>query len=253
MLTFLTAGQDALALIGRAVLPVLFPFFVITGLIINLANTSNKFVVAGLAYLSGYPNGSRLTKILYEQGRLSQAEAQHLTVLTSTPSPIFAIATVGTLFLQSTLLGIVIFTCAVLGAIINSWLWRPSANSARFTPMSSQPKARPNFLTAFNQAMRNATAAIINVCGVVLFFFVLSKLLHLPTFFAGLLEMTTGVAATLNPLLIEFFLCFGGLSIAIQNLLFAESFQLRFGFYLGYKLTHALIACGLLGICLLFL
>lgn len=252
LLTFLAAGQAALDLIGRAVLPVLFPFFVITGLIINLTNTSNKFVVAGLAYLSGYPNGTRLTKLLYDKGLITPAAAQHLSVLTSTPSPIFVVATVGTIFLQNTLLGIVIFLCAVLGAVINSWLWRPPRTTQHLVAVTTKTTTRPNFFAAFNQAMANATAAIINVCGVVLFFFVLTKLLHLPVFLTGLLEMTTGVAATLNPLLIEFFVCFGGLSVAIQNLLFAESFHLKFSTYLGYKLTHAVIACGLLAGCLFF-
>lgn len=250
--TFLAAGQEALGLIGRAVLPVLFPFFVLTTLILNLSRTNNKYVVAGLAYFSGYPNGTRLAKLLYERGDLTAAAARHLSILTSTPSPIFIIATVGTIFLQSTRTGLAIFFCAVGGAIINSLIWRPGQTTP--SPITNLPKPPPppSFLKAFNDAVYSATSAIINVCGIILFFFILTKLLHLPAALAGLLEMTTGVAQTTNPLLIQFLVCFGGLSVAVQNLLFAESFHLKFGYYLAYKFTHGVLACGLLTLYLLF-
>lgn len=252
--TFLAAGQTGLALIGRAVLPVLFPFFVLTTLILNLTNSHNRWVVAGLAYFSGYPNGTRMTKNLYDQGVISAPEARHLCVLTSTPSPIFLIATVGTLFLQNTGYGILLFFCAVVAAIINGWLWRShqETNPSNIVTNTS-PASRVPFFTAFSQAFTSATSAVLNVCGVVLFFYILAQMLHLPAWLAGLLEMTTGVAATTNLLLIEFIVCLGGLSVALQNFLFTDGMQMKFVYYLGYKLTHAIIACGLLSVCLCFL
>lgn len=251
--TFLAAGQAGLALIGRAVLPVLFPFFVLTTLILNLTPTRNKWVVAGLAYISGYPNGTRMTKSLYDQGVIDAREARHLCVLTSTPSPFFLIASVGTLFLQNTGYGILIFICAVAAAIINGFLWRPAKPTDHPVTTYHQPAKRLPFFAAFSQALSSATSAILNVCGVVLFFYILAQMLHLPAWLAGILEMTTGVAGTANLLLIEFLVCLGGLSVALQNFLFTDGLQLKFGYYLSYKLTHAIIACGLLAVCLFFL
>ena len=251
--TFLAAGQAGLALIGRAVLPVLFPFFVLTTLLLNLIPTHNKWVVAGLAYISGYPNGTRMTKSLYDQGVIDAPTARHLCVLTSTPSPFFLIATVGTLFLQNTWHGLLIFLCAVVAAIINGWLWRPSKPTGQPVVTCHQPTQHLPFFTAFSQALASATSAILNVCGVVLFFYILAQMLHLPAWLAGLLEMTTGVAGTTNLLLIEFLVCLGGLSVALQNFLFTDGLQIKFGYYLSYKLTHAIIACGLLAVCLFFL
>lgn len=250
--TFLAAGQAGLALIGRAVLPVLFPFFVLTSLILNLTPTRNRWLIAGLAYFSGYPNGTRLTKNLYDQGLLSVREAHHLCILTSTPSPFFLIATVGTLFLQNTGYGFLIFICAVIAAIINAWLWRPAPHHEQAVSPTTPLSPRMSFFTAFSQALTSATSAILNVCGVILFFYILAQMLHLPAWLAGILEMTTGVAGTTNLLLIEFLVCLGGLSVALQNFLFTDKLQIKFGYYLGYKLTHAVIACGLLAICLFF-
>lgn len=246
---FLAAGQAGLVLLGRAVLPVLFPFFVLTSLILQLVPVKRPWVVAGLAYLSGYPNGARLTKELYEQKIITTAEARHLAIITATPSPFFLIATVGTLFLGDTGLGVIIFLCAVVAALINGWLWR-----TQFTPhnknqiVTTLPTKPTKFLSALNQALSTSTSAILNVCGVVLFFYLLAQLLHLPPFLAGILEMTTGVASTTNPFFIEFFVCFGGLSVAMQNLLFMHHWQSSMWHYFAYKLTHAILACGLFSI-----
>ena len=196
----LNAGQSGLALLGRAVLPVLFPFFVLTSLIINLIPTKHLWVTILISHLSGYPNGTRLAKTLHEQHRITTATAQHLTVLTSTPSPMFVIATVGTLFLGSAQCGVLLFICAVGGALLNGLVWRPTKHQLTQPIQSILPP--PNLLSTFNQALNSSTSAILNVCGVVFFFYFIAQILHLPVFLSGLLEMTTGTAATRNLILI---------------------------------------------------
>lgn len=252
---FLTAGQDGLQLIATAVLPVLFPFFVLTTLILNLTTTTHPWLVTLLAYLSGYPNGARLTQNLFLQQRINIKQAQQLAIITSTPSPIFVIATAGTLFLKDLKLGCAIFICTIIAALINGWIWRLTETptpTQQITPCLHAHKER-QFSKAFGDALSSATSAIINVCGVVLFFYICARLLKLPPILAGILEMTTGVAATLNPVLIQFFVAFGGLSVAMQQQIFMQTYQVKFSTYLGYKITHGVLACALLSIYLLFL
>ncbi len=245
---FLTIGQDGLHLIATAVLPVLFPFFVLTSLILDLTQTTKSWTVCLLAYCSGYPNGARLTQNLYTQKRINLCQAQQLLIMTSTPSPFFVIATVGMVFLKNIKLGCIIFLCTVISALINGWLWRPRYNSNFAQQTIPMPKTPGNFFTLFSNALSSATTAIINVCGVVLFFYIVTHLLRLPTFLSGLLEMTTGVAATTNPFLVQFFVTFGGISVAMQQQIFMQNFHFKFYTYLAYKLTHAILACGLLSL-----
>lgn len=253
--SFLTAGQDGLRLIATAVLPVLFPFFVLTTLILNLTVTKRTWLVIVLAYCSGYPNGARLTQNLYQKQRLNLAQAQQLAVITSTPSPVFVIATAGTIFLQDTKLGCVIFVCAIGAALINGLIWNFNPVKVKNTNciMTTANSRPPHFFQAFSDALSNATTSIINVCGVVLFFYICTRLFSFPPYLTGLLEMTTGVAGTVNPLLIQFFVTFGGLSVAMQQQIFMQSFQIKFQTYLAYKMTHAILACALLSLYLLFL
>ena len=248
---FLTVGQDGLQLIATAVLPVLFPFFVLTSLILNLSNGSKPWLVCLLAYCSGYPNGARLTQDLYLQHRIDLPTAKRLLVATSTPSPMFVIATAGLVFLHDLKLGCMIFLCTVVGAMINGWLWAPPHTQAPIIAVNT--RAPKNCFTAFTTALTSATNAIVNVCGVVLFFYIFTQTLHLPVWLAGVLEMTTGAAATASPLLIQFFVSFGGLSVAMQQQLFMQNFHIKFSTYCAYKLTHAILACGLLAVVLLFL
>lgn len=252
--TFLSAGQDGLSLIATAILPVLFPFFVITSLILNLTNTTKPWFVIILAYCSGYPNGVRLTQNLYLKKRIDLNQAKNLAIVTSTPSPIFVIATAGSVFLKDVTLGCVIFCCSIFAALINGWLWHQKNNSQATTPyLLNKTHSSLNFFQALSDALTNATTAIVNVCGVVLFFYILTRLLCLPAFLSGLLEMTTGVSQTLNPFLIQFFVTFGGFSIAMQQQLFMQHFQIKLGTYLLYKITHAVLACALLSVYFLFL
>lgn len=252
---FLAVGQDGLHLIGTAVLPVLFPFFVLTSLILNLSSVSRPWLVAILAYCSGYPNGARLTQDLYTQHRIDLPTAKRLLIATATPSPMFVIATAGMVFLHDIKLGCIIFLCAVISAILNAWLWSPKSST---TPVSlRQPPfvwhAHQPFFTAFSNALSSATRAIINVSGVVLFFYIFTHTLHFPVLIGGLLEMTTGTAATVNPFLVQFFVTFGGLSVAMQQQLFMQEFHINLRFYCAYKLSHGILACGLLATYLLFL
>ncbi len=250
---FLIAGQDGLRIIATAVLPVLFPFFVLTSLILNLTNTTRPWLIALLAYCSGYPNGARLTHDLYQQKRITLTQAQQLLITTATPSPVFVIATAGMVFLNNLKLGCIIFLCAVISAIGNGWLWRQSRTEQQLSTTLIKSKRTQSFFTIFSTSLTSATSAIINVCGVVLFFYIATHSLCLPTILAGLLEMTTGVATTTNPYLIQLFVTFGGLSVAMQQQVFMQDLQIKFRTYLAYKITHSILACGLLALFLLFL
>lgn len=252
---FLVIGQDGLHLIATAVLPVLFPFFVLTSLILNLTTTTHPWLIVLLSFCSGYPNGARLTQNLYQEKRITLLQAKQLSIITSTPSPVFVIATAGTIFLQDTKLGCIIFLCAVISALFNGYIWTYKTNpqTTKTITTVTPTKQQRSFFTAFSNALTSATTSIINVCGVILFFYICVHLLLLPPFLAGLVEMTTGVAGTTNPFLVQIFVTFGGFSVAMQQQIFMQKFQIKLTTYIIYKTTQTILACALLSLYLLFL
>jgi hypothetical protein len=264
--TFITAGQAGLILISRAVLPILFPFFVISGLLINLL-PANKFNIIALSLLSGYPNGARLTAMLYKKNAITETQAQNLVIITSTVSPIFAVATVGTVLLGDIWLGFIIFTATVLGAFINGFIWQknrhPTDNKSHSASLPASCAVLPAAGAAavlndaslrlyknfnFNGILLNSIKTIFNICGIILICYIAAALLHLPPLLSGIIEMTTGVSQITMPYIICFILSFGGISIALQSFIFTNDLGISPLRYFAFKLTHAILATGILAV-----
>ena len=93
----ISCGKDGLALCGNVILPSLFPFFVVSSLIVGLGLAEYPgrlvekimrplFRVNGncasalvLGLIGGYPVGARTAAELYKNGQCSRSEAEQLT------------------------------------------------------------------------------------------------------------------------------------------------------------------------------
>jgi flagellar biosynthesis protein FlhB len=261
--SFTAAGTEGLTLIYRAVLPILFPFFFITSFIINLTadNDKNSIISAViLSLFSGYPNGARLVAELYNKDKITQEQARHICTYTSTASPIFVIASVGTVMLKNSLLGVLIFTAMLLGAFVNGVIWRPRRIAPHKQQITICIKHAPQpVLKCFNDALRSSVTAILNVCGVILIFYIFVSIMNFPPAVSGIVEMTTGasqVSASQLPVKFaaEIICCavsFGGLSVAAQGFIFMKDFRMMPAYYFAYKITHAIFSTGILSLMLL--
>ena len=135
------------------VLPVLFPFFVLTRLIVTLNEnkqsfmdkffckaynvSTNSFNTYFLSTLSGYPMGAKLIGTMYENKQISKNEAKKMLSFCSVSGPMFMVGTVGLIMLKSYLAGLIILISNVLASLINGLLFRGKkdiepANSIKF-------------------------------------------------------------------------------------------------------------------------
>lgn len=64
---------------------------------------------ACMSFVAGYPVGAGMTAALFEQGRISQADAQRMTLFCVNAGPAFVIGGVGAGMLGSARAGVVIF------------------------------------------------------------------------------------------------------------------------------------------------
>ena len=114
--------MQGIALWAKAVLPVLFPFLVLTGLLTKLGAAqkladrlsplTKKIGLPGCAaycllvsLLSGYPVGSRTVADLYRGGAVTREEARRMSVLCSTSGPMFLVGSVGGAMFRSAAAG----------------------------------------------------------------------------------------------------------------------------------------------------
>jgi hypothetical protein len=259
---FVFAGTNGLNLIYNAVLPILFPFFFLSSFIVNLFPNNSRhsvtFVVL-LSYFSGYPNGARLIGQLYSRGEISKERVRTLSVYTATASPIFVVVSVGTVMLGNTAMGIFIFISMILGAVLNGFLWHQKSAKEQENIIYINNKTELSILKNFNSAVYSSVTAILNVCGIILMFYIFVSIINIPPLLSGIMEMTTGTAriSTVRraPQFIAAIICFivsfGGISVAMQNFIFMKDYDLPPMFYFAYKTTHAIISTAILSAILL--
>ena len=286
---FADAGRRGLNLFTGNVLPILFPFFFVTSVLVGLdfftgiapifaPITKRLFKTSGqaapvwlLGLLSGYPTGARMLSELYTSGQISHADALKTATFTSTSSPVFIIATVGSVMFGSIAFGLLVFIATTAGAIINGIMFRnisftsckisPQTPTAFLTPMP-RVLGKDNLSNIISNSLASSIQSILAVGGLIIIFFVVTSQIDnifnlgwaLEIIVAGTLEMTTGVfvlsahaqlggITTLASLVIATaIVTFGGLCVAMQGFVFFKNLDMSLGFYLLYKTTHTIFA-----------
>ena len=279
---FVDAGRRGILLFGQNVLPVLFPFFFVSGLLVEIGFFSGfkRFgavaPVFALSLISGYPTGARLLGDLYRRGEITREQAIRTATFTSTCSPIFIIATLGACFYGSAAIGVLVFAAHSLGALVNGLVYykvkfKVTEHFSQI-PLLEKGVSRSkrdgvcDISAAISNSLYSAIQNIFAVGGLIVVFFIATDLVTslLPganiggVFISGILEMTNGVylaslaapGALLLPCAI---VSFGGLCVAMQSFVFFRAFRMPLWFYFLYKTTHTILAVAIcLILCAIF-
>jgi len=226
------AAHRALLLSGRVVIPSLFPFLVLSTLLLScgpgdalahllarpmevlfrLPGSCAPALVMGM--IGGYPVGARTAFELYDRRACTAEECSRLLAFCSCCGPSFLCGAVGTAVFGTLRAGLILWLCHILAALLIGFV------QGRFLPPASHRTAAPpravrlSFARAFTGAVTAACTAMLHVCAFVVFFAALMALLEesgilaalgrllafLPHGMAdpllrGLPEMTGGIAA----------------------------------------------------------
>lgn len=210
----MAAAQNGLVLCARSVAPALFPFFVLSDLMIQTGCLSwifrpvqplfsRLFGVSGdgasaffLGACAGYPIGAKTIHELTQAGRISYEEGNRLLYYCNNAGPLFLIGTVGTGMFRSPVAGYLLLTAHIGAAFLIGLFVRKKNDSASFSPL-------PRSLSweIFSHAVTGSVHSILLVCGYIILFQIVinaaTVLFPLPApiqaLYCGLLEMTSGV------------------------------------------------------------
>jgi hypothetical protein len=248
LVTFLSLGQrigeavlGALLLVGGRIIPSLFPFLVLSGILVAACDGlslpgerlfSRVFGLPHEAYpafflgaLCGFPIGARCTADLFRRGSLTREEAAQCAALSANSGPAFAVAAIGGNFFGSDGLGWLLYVTQILSAILLGFLLRAKGQK---TARADLPRDA-EFSLDLASILGRATLSMLNIAGCVIFFAALSVLpsLLLPRPVAALLcavlEVTGGAAAAAAlPLgyglpIAAFALSFSGVCVLLQS------------------------------------
>lgn len=128
--------RNALNMFLNSVFPTMFPFYVLTAILTSnplLSKISKHFTPFShlyklpaesltailLGFLCGFPVGAKVTCDLYKNNLISKKEAALLASFTNNAGPVYVITIIGRLYLNSTMLGLLLWLCLVFSSLIS--------------------------------------------------------------------------------------------------------------------------------------
>ena len=185
--------KSGLKLCAHTVIPSLFPFMVISSLLISsgmglrlcrpfafvtrlLFGVSEGGACAFiLGVICGFPIGAKVIANMYDRGMITKKEAERVMTFCNNPGSAFVISAVGVSLFGSLKLGVALYACVILSAVIVGVAGRifckgkkcVSCNSAAIKASLS---ATSGEVTLFTSAVQDSAIAMLTVCAMVVFF-----------------------------------------------------------------------------------
>ena len=269
-------ASDALNICFEMIVPSLFPFFICSGILIysgfcELLAKAFQFCMyplfrvspAGssafiLGIVSGYPLGAVTAGELYANSYLSKTEAERLLAFCNNSGPLFILGSVGIAIYTNIRYGIALYVAHILAALTVGILFRFYGRNRHSAPPTRITSPDRSVGEIFDIALQNGIRNILTVCGAVLFFSVLSRLLldilplngYASAIISGLLEFVTGtvkISGLTIPIaqklvLTSIIVGFAGISVHAQVMAVIAKYHLSLAPYIVGKALHGLIA-----------
>lgn len=269
-------GRDALGLCYEMIIPTLFPFFVCSSVLVYSgfcaaisrlfspvmrplfgvdANGSAPFL---LGIISGYPLGALTACQLYESSYLSKSDTEKLLAFCNNSGPLFILGSVGVGLYGSLKVGGILYLTHILAALTVGILFRFYKRDAYIPPKTVIGVKPMGSGELFTKALQASVVSILNVCGAVIFFSILSRILlefvscssEIRGMLFGICEFTTGCSAVaglsvspaMRMTMTAFIIGFGGFSVHMQVLGVVSPYGLSLKPYMAGKLLHGLLA-----------
>ena len=190
-------AKDGLLLCFNVIVPSLFPFFVLSSLVVDLGLAAYLgraleglmrplFRVSGscaaavaLGFIGGYPVGARTALQLYEQGLCSKTEAERLLAFCNNSGPAFILGVVGAGIFGDSRVGLLLYLTHALASLLVGLLFRfyGGGRVGRARGQRPKPIRTVTLPAAFTGAVSRALQSTLNICAFVVFFAVVLRLL----------------------------------------------------------------------------
>ena len=180
---------QALTLCARSVVPALFPFMVVSSVLVSLGFGNMTavwlsgwmeplFRVNGagspaflLGLVGGYPIGAKTAADLYRERLVTQAEAERLLTFCNNSNPVFLISVLGVGVFGSVRTGVWLWLIHLGSALLTGLVFRSRGSSVRRQCAAGIQSFRSAHLTtAFVDAVRSSLWGMLSVCAFVVFF-----------------------------------------------------------------------------------
>ena len=264
----------ALNLWVESLVPALFPFFIISDILINynimeyipkiikecckrLFNISdNMLIILLLSLISGFPSNARNTRTLYDKGMISLDEANHIMIFSHFANPIFILITIAEFFFHNKQMGIILLIAHYGSNLLLGILFRNKFKHNERVKYKQENNL--NFGELFILAIQKAIDTILMICGIVVVFSMLATIVvntfsfnaYNEMMVKGLFEITIGMQALSNlpinlvykAVIASCILSFGGISVHVQVLSQIVGTDIKYLYFLMGRMYQLIIA-----------
>lgn len=259
-------------------IPAMFPFFIISDILINynitayipkkiksfckwLFNISdNCLSILLLSIISGFPSNARNARSMYDMDLITEDEANHILMFSHFSNPLFVLTTVGLFFFNYEKIGVVLLTVHYLSNLMVGIIFRKSFQHQDKKVAISEGK-KISFGNVFISAIKKSLDTVLLICGIVTVFLILSTIVvdignfnaYNKMLIKGLFEITIGIdelsklmlSMRFKTIIASFFLAFGGLSVHVQVLSQITGTSIKYQYFLVGRIVQSLISMGL--------
>ncbi len=254
--TALTAAGEGIELCIRTVIPSLFPFFMLSGILVSnlmgakIPGLSWLGTLLGIpkgaesilitAFLGGYPVGAKAVRDAWANGQLDKDAAEHLLSFCNNAGPAFLFGMAAPMFSHA-YTGWILWGIHIVSALGAGMVFRGATCSVSSLPYKGQ--------TSLSNAMKSALSVTAQVCGWVVLFRIVNGFLGrwvlwlLPpagqAAVAGFLELANGCASlgsipteNLRLIICSAILAFGGVCVTMQTVTVSRGLSMKY-YFLG--------------------
>lgn len=212
----ISAVREGISVCGNILIPSLFPFLVLSNLIISLELSHYLgacleplmrplFRIGGncscalvLGLIGGYPIGARTAVSLYQSGQCSKTECERLLSFCNNSGPAFIFGVVGAGIFRSGTISLLLYLIHITASLLVGLLFRFYGHESPSFPMihHSVQRQRTPFSAAFTRSITDSLTSVLNICSFVLFFTVFLRGLFLSGFLPALSGLMAGLCAS---------------------------------------------------------
>ncbi len=159
--------QNSLALCAQLLIPSLFPFFIISGMLFDFGIDlifPPSLCCFLISLFCGFPVGTKSVCDSYTHENLTKSQANMLLLCTANASPAFVVVALGETILQNKTLGYLFFLCQTINAILLYLLFVPKSKKTKAKAISK------NVVSSLIDNAKSATEQILFVCSITIVF-----------------------------------------------------------------------------------
>lgn len=259
----------------NTLIPSMFPFFIISDILINyqitsyipkplkkifskIFNTSEEIIsIFFLSLLSGFPSSARNIRTIYDKKLITTKEATLALAFTHFANPLFVLSTVAVLFLGNEKYGYLILISHYLGNIIIGILLR-NHNTTFNTNYNLSINKSQSFSTILIKAIKSSIDTLLLILGTLTCFLIVSSLIinkinvssYLASLIKGILEMTMGLKSIsiltipdiYKVVISTMFISFGGLAVHMQVISQLVDTDISYDIFFIFRIIHSIIS-----------